>query len=86
MIDSLHNALLLYENAAAHQSELREALAAAMDRLLRAAEDVREIQGCLGKADFELGRTRYMIRKSGYGEILGRKHGHAKLNGTFQLS
>jgi hypothetical protein len=77
--------LFLYENAVAYQSELQEALAAAMDRLREATEDVHKIQGCLGKADFQLGRTRYILRKSGYGEILGKKHGHAKLNGATEI-
>jgi hypothetical protein len=71
----------LHDNAVAYQSELKEALAAAMDRLREAMQDVHKIQGCLGKADFQLGRTRYIIRKRGYGEILGKKRGHTRLNG-----
>lgn len=62
--------MLLYENAVAYQSELQEALTAAMNRLQEAIQNVHKIEGCLGKADFQLGRTRYILRKSGYGEIL----------------
>jgi len=70
----------LYDNAITSQSELQEALAAAMDRLREAMEDVHKIQGCLGKADFHLGRTRHIIRESGYGEILSKKR--TKLDGV----
>ena len=80
MIDNLQDAQSLYDNAVAYQSELQEALAAAMDRLREAMQDVDKIQGCLGKAEFQLGRTRYIIRKSGYDEILGKKR--TKLNGV----
>ena len=53
-----------------------------MDRLREAMQDVHKIQRCLGKADFQLGRTRYILRKSGFGEILGKKRGHTILNGV----
>jgi hypothetical protein len=82
VIDSLQDALFLYDNAVAYQSGLQESLAAAMDRLREAMQDVHTIQRCLGKADFQLGRTRYILRKSGYGEILSKKRGHTKLDGT----
>jgi hypothetical protein len=72
----------LYDNAVAYQSELQEALAAAMDRLREAMQDVHDTQGRLGKADFQLGRTRYILRKSGYGEILGKKRGCTKRKGV----
>ena len=55
----------MYENAVAYQSELQEALAAAMDRLRDAMEDVHNTQGRLGEADFHLGKTRYILKKSG---------------------
>lgn len=71
----------MYDNAVAYQSQLQEALTAAMDRLREAVQDVHKIEGCLGKADFQLGKTRYILRKSGYGEILGKKRGPTELNG-----
>jgi hypothetical protein len=82
VIDSLQDALLLYNNAVAYQSEIQEALAASMDRLQEAMQDVHKSQDCLSKADFQLGRTRYILRKSGYGEILSKKRGHTKRNGV----
>lgn len=82
MIDSLQDALFLYNTAVTHQSELQESLAAAMDRLREAMQDVHKIQRCLGKADFQLGRTRYILRKSGYSEVLSKKHGATKFNGV----
>lgn len=82
MIDSLQDALFFHDKAVAYQSELQESLAAAMDRLREAMQDVHKIQRCLGKADFQLGRTRYILRKSGFGEILGKKRGHTILNGV----
>lgn len=73
----------MYDNAVDQQTELQEELAAAMERLREAMQDVHNIQRSLGKADFQLGRTRYILRKNGYGEILGKKHGHTVLkNGT----
>lgn len=76
----------MYNNAVAYQSELQEALAAAMNRLQEAMQDVHETQSRLGKADFQLGRTRYILRKNGYGEILDKKRGcttkRTKLNGV----
>jgi hypothetical protein len=74
--------MILYDNAIAYQSEIQEALAAATERLQDAMQDVHRIQGRLGKADFRLGRTRYIIRKSGYGEILSKKRGLTGLNGV----
>lgn len=72
----------MYNDAVAYQFELQKALAAAMDRLREAMEDVHKTQGRLGKADFQLGRTRYILRKNGYGEILGKKRGQIlKVNG-----
>lgn len=71
--------MVLYDNAITYQSELQEALAAAMERLREAMEDVHKIQRRLGKADFHLGRTRHILRKGGYGGILSKKHRH-KLN------
>ena len=81
MIDSLEDALLLYDNAVAYQSKLQEELAAATERLQEAVQDVGEIKGCLGKADFELGRVRYIVRKNGFGEILTKKK-HTKVDGN----
>ena len=57
MIDSFQDALSLYDNAVAYQSELQESLAAAMDWLHEAIQDVHKIQCSLGEADFQLGRT-----------------------------
>jgi hypothetical protein len=70
---------MLYDDAVAIQSELQEALAAAMNRLQEAMRDFHKTQDRLGEADFQLGRTRYILRKSGYGEILGKKHGAGSL-------
>lgn len=72
----------MYDNAVAYQSEVQEALAAAMDRLQDAMQDVHRIQVRLGKADFQLGRTRYVLRKSGYGDIISNNRGQSKLNGV----
>ena len=55
MIGSLEDALLLYDDAVAYQSELQEALAAAMNRLQEAMRDVHKTQDRLGEADFQLG-------------------------------
>ena len=65
----------MYDDAVAYQSELQEALAAAMIWLEEAMLDVHKSQDCLGEADFQLGKTQYILRKSGYGEILSKKHG-----------
>ena len=75
MIGSLEDALLLYDDAVAYRSEIQEALAAAMNWLKEAMLDVHKIQDCLGKADFQLGKTRYILIKSGYCEILSKKCG-----------
>ena len=85
-IDNLQDALAVYENAVAYQSELQEALAAAMDRLWDAMEDVHNTQGRLGEADFHLGRTRYILKKSGYGDIFGKKSGRTILNGVIKIN
>ena len=85
MIGSLEDAQFLYENAVAYQSELQEALAAAMDRLREATQDVHKIQVCLGKAEFQLGRTRYIVRKNGYSEILSKKRGNTTFNGVTEI-
>ena len=53
-----------------------------MERLWEAMQDVEKTQGRLGKADFQLGRTWYILRKSGYGEILSKKCGCTKHNGV----
>ena len=63
------------DDAVAYWSELQEALAAAMNWLEEAMLDVHKSQHHLGKADFQLGKTRYILRKSGYGEILSKKRG-----------
>ena len=73
--------MVLYDNAVAYQSELQEALTAAMDRVQEAMQDVHRIKDRLGKADFQLGRTRYVLKKSGYGEIISKKRGLTRLNG-----
>ena len=65
----------MYDDAVAYQSELQEALAAAMIWLEEAMLDVHKSQDRLGKADFQLGKTQYILRKSGYGEILSKKCG-----------
>ena len=80
MINSLEDALLLYDKAVAYQSKLQEELVAAMEWLQEAVQDVGKIKGCLGKADFELGRVQYIVRKNGFGEILAKKH--TKVNGN----
>ena len=74
-IGSLEDALLLYDDAVAYWSELQEALAAAMNWLQEAMLDFHKTQDHLGEADFQLGKTQYIFRKSGYGEILSKKHG-----------
>ena len=74
MIRSLEDALHLYDDAVAYRSELQEALAAAMIQLEEAMLDVHKSQDRLGEADFQLGKTRYILRKSGYGEILSMWH------------
>ena len=78
-IGSLEDALLLYDDAVAYWSELQEALAAAMNWLQEAMLDFHKTQDHLGEADFQLGKTQYIFRKSGYGEILSKKHGFSKL-------
>jgi hypothetical protein len=76
----------LYDDAVAYQFELQEELAAAMNRLQEAMQDVHKTQGRLGEADFQLGRTRYFLRKSGYGKILGKKRGRSlKVNGVISI-
>ena len=65
----------MYDDAVAYQSELQEALAAAMNQLEEAMLEVHKSQDHLGGADFQLGKTQYILRKSGYGEILSKKHG-----------
>lgn len=67
----------MYDDAVAYQFELQEALAAAMNRLQDAMQDVHKTQGRLGEADFKLGKTRYILRKRGYGEILVKKRGES---------
>lgn len=64
------------------QIELQEKLAAAMERLREAMQDVHDIQRSLVKADFQLGRTRYILKKNGYGEVLSKKHGRTVLGRT----
>ena len=50
--------------------------------------DVHKSQDHLGKADFQLGKTWYILRKSGYGEILSKKHGAGflKVDGVIFIS
>ena len=88
MIRSLEDALLLYDDAVAYWSDLQEALAAAMIWLEEAMLDVHKSQDCLGEADFQFGKTRYILRKSGYGEILSKKHGarFLKVDGVIFIS
>lgn len=70
----------MYDNAVAYRSEIQEALAAAMDRLREAMQDFYITQDRLGEADFRLGRTRYILRKNGYGEIFSKKCSCTKPN------
>ena len=78
----------MYDDAVAYQSELQEALAAAMIWLEEAMLDVHKSQDHLGEADFQLGKTQYIFRKSGYGEILSKKHGarFLKVDGVIFIS
>lgn len=71
----------MYDNAVAYRSELQAELAAAMDRLREAMQDVHKTESRLCEADFQLGRTRYILRKSGYDEILSKKR-TTRLNGV----
>ena len=78
----------MYDDAVAYRSELQEALAAAMIWLEEAMLDVHKSQDHLGKADFQLGKTWYILRKSGYGEILSKKRGTGflKVDGVIFIS
>ena len=78
----------MYDDAVAYWSELQEALAAAMNQLEEAMLDVHKTQDRLGEADFQLGKTRYILRKSGYGEMLSKKHGtrFLKVDGVIFIS
>ena len=50
--------------------------------------DGHKTQDCLGKADFQLSKTWYILRKSGYGEILSKKcgAGFLKVDGVIFIS
>ena len=61
----------MYNGAKTNQLNLKEAPEAAMDWLWEAMEDVCNVQSQLVDADFQLGRVQYLIKKSGYGDILG---------------
>lgn len=73
MIASLQEAQFLYSICEAERCERELALQDAQARLRQAQQSFKCARKNLTKAEFRLGKTRYMVKKSGFSDVLQRK-------------
>jgi hypothetical protein len=73
MIDSYQKAQFLYSMCEAERGKRELALQDAQAKLQQAQQQFRCARKKLTKAEFRLGRTRYMVKKSGFSDVLQQK-------------
>ena len=85
MIDSYQDAQLLYSIFKAKQCRWKIALQDAQAGLQQAQKKFKCARKRLTKAEFRLGRTRNMVKNSGFSNVLQKKVGSVRLRPTVKV-
>jgi hypothetical protein len=84
MIRSYQEAQFLYSMCESEQREMGTALQAAQVEVQRAIHKLQQARKKLTRAEFRAGKTRYMVKKSGFSEIL-RHEAHVRHRPIFKF-